>query len=160
VFASGGASDSKRFDAQAAAEAALTLFAAAASGASLVQNAGYLDSALTGSLELMVLCDEIIGWLRRYLRDTEVSGRSLALEAIREAGPDGDFLAAENTLAHLPEEWKPALFDRSSYETWAGEGELSLESRANRRARALIAERRVEPLPEAVRAELARLAAD
>ncbi len=158
VFASGGASDSKRFDAQAAAEAALTLFAAASSGASLVQNAGYLDSALTGSLELMVLCDEIIGWLRRYLRHLEVSERTLALEAIREAGPDGDFLAAEDTLASLREEWKPGLFDRSSYETWEAGEAATLEQRANRRARALIAEHRAEPLPEAVRAELARLA--
>ncbi len=158
VFASGGASDSKLFDAQAAAEAALSLFAAMVSGASLVQNAGYLDSALTGSLELMVLCDEIIGWLRRYLRDIEVSAQTLELEAIREAGPDGDFLAAENTLACLGEEWKPGLFDRSSYESWEAAGAARLEQRANRKARALIAERRVEPLPEAVRAELSRLA--
>lgn len=158
VFASGGASDSKRFDAQAAAESALTLFAAMVSGASLVQNAGYLDSALTGSLELVVLCDELIGWLRRYLRDIEVSGRTLALQAIREAGPDGDFLAAEDTLAGLREEWKPGLFDRSSYETWEAAGAATLEQRANRKARALIAEHRAEPLPEAVRAELRRLA--
>ena len=158
VFASGGAADAKCFDAQAAAEAALSLFAAVASGASLVQNIGYLDSALTGSLELMVLGDELIGWLRRYLRDIEVSPESLCLDLIREAGPDGDYLAAEDTVRRLREEWQPGLFDRSSYETWAGEGQTTLESRANRKARRLIAEHRAPALPERTRAALSRLA--
>jgi trimethylamine--corrinoid protein Co-methyltransferase len=158
VFASGGACDAKVFDAQAAAEAALGLFAAVSSGANLVQNVGYLDSALTGSLELMVLGDEIIGWLRRYLRDIEVSPESLCLEAIRESGPDGDFLAAEDTVARLREEWQPALFDRSSFETWAEQGATTLELRANQKVRQLIAERRAPPLPESTRAALARLA--
>ncbi len=146
------------FDAQAAAEAALSLFAAVASGANLVQNVGYLDSALTGSLELMVLCDEIVGWLRRYLRDIEVSEESLCLEMIREAGPDGDYLAAEDTVRRLGEEWQPALFDRSSYETWAEDGKTTLEQRANRKVRRLIAEHRSPPLPEPTCAALARLA--
>ena len=158
VFASGGAADAKLFDAQAAAEAALSLFAAVASGASLVQNVGYLDSALTGSLELMVLGDELIGWLRRYFRDIEVSPESLCLDLIREAGPDGDYLASEDTVRRLREEWQPALFDRSSYETWAGSGAATLEQRANRKARRLIAEHRAPPLPERTRAALSRLA--
>jgi trimethylamine--corrinoid protein Co-methyltransferase len=158
VFASGGSSDSKLFDAQAAAEAALSLFAGAMSGACLIQNAGYLDSALTGSLELMVLCDEIIGWLRRYLRDIEVSEETLALAAIREAGPDGDFLATEDTVAHLREDWQPTLFDRASYEGWQEAGAATLEQRAKRKVQAILREHRAEPLPEAVRAELARLA--
>jgi trimethylamine--corrinoid protein Co-methyltransferase len=158
VFASGGACDAKRFDAQAAAEAALSLFAAVASGANLVQNVGYLDSALTGSLELMVLCDEIVGWLRRYLRDIEVSEESLGLQMIREAGPDGDYLAAEDTVRRLGEEWQPALFDRSSYETWAEDGKTTLEQRANRKVRRLIAEHRSPPLPEPTCAALTRLA--
>ena len=158
VFCSGGACDAKLFDAQAAAEAALSLFAAAASGASLVQNAGYLDSALTGSLELMVLCDELIGWLRRYLRDIEVSEETLSLAAIREAGPDGDFLAAEDTVARLREEWQPTLFDRASWEAWREAGGTTLEQRANGKVQAILREHRAEPLPAAVRAELARLA--
>jgi trimethylamine--corrinoid protein Co-methyltransferase len=158
LFCSGGACDSKLFDGQAAAEAALSLFAAAVSGASLVQNAGYLDSALTGSLELMVLCDELIGWLRRYLRDIEVSEESLALAAIREAGPDGDFLATEDTVARLREDWQPGLFDRAGYESWQEAGGTTLEQRANRKVQAILREHRPDPLPEQVRAELARLA--
>jgi trimethylamine---corrinoid protein Co-methyltransferase len=158
VFSSGGASDAKVFDAQAAADAALSLFAAAAGGASMVQNVGYLDSATTGSLELMVLGSEIIGWLRRYLRDIEVSTETLAVALIDEVGPDGGFLETEDTVHHLQEDWRPALFDRASYETWAGEGMAPLERRANERVRALVREHRARPLPEHVRAALAGLA--
>lgn len=158
VFCSGGASDAKRFDAQAAAEAALSLFAAVVGGANLVQNVGYLDSALTGSLELMVLGDELIGWLKRYLRDIEVSEESLGLELIAQVGPDGDFLGTEDTVRRLREDWQPALFDRSSFEEWEQEGGASLEQRANRRVRNILESHRAPPLSAPVRRALEALA--
>lgn len=40
-----------------------------------VADIGYLDCAMTSSLELVVLCNEIIGWLKRYLRKLEISKR-------------------------------------------------------------------------------------
>ena len=154
VFCSGGSSDAKLFDAQAAAEAALTLFAGVVSGANMIQNIGYLDSAMTGSMELMVLCDEIIGWIKRYLRDIEVSEETLALETIRQVGPDGDFLGTEHTVSHLRDDWMPALFDRASYQAWAEEGRTTLEQRANRKVRSVLQDHPADPLPEGVRAAL------
>ena len=88
-LAQGGCSDAKVFDAQAAAEAALTLFANALAGVNLVHDVGYLDSAMTGSLEFVAFCDEIIGWVRRFLAGMEISEESLALELIDEVAPDG-----------------------------------------------------------------------
>jgi trimethylamine--corrinoid protein Co-methyltransferase len=158
VFSSGGCSDSKVFDAQAAAEAALGLFAAAAGGAHMVQNIGYLDSAMTGCLELMVLANEIVGWLRRFLRDIDVSRESLAVDLIRQVGPDGDFLETEDTVRRLREDWLPSLFDRAGYETWAAEGMTDLGGRANRQVRKILREHRAEPLPQGTRDVLARIA--
>jgi trimethylamine---corrinoid protein Co-methyltransferase len=157
VFCSGGCSDAKLFDAQAAAEAALTLFAGVVSGANMIQNIGYLDSAMTGSMELMVLCDEIIGWMKRYLRDIEISEETLALETIRQVGPDGDFLDTEHTVRHLRDDWMPALFDRASYEKWVEEGRSTLEQRANRKVHSVLQDHHAEPLPEGVRAALETL---
>ncbi len=157
VFTSGGCSDSKMFDTQAAADAALSLFAAMVGGASMVQNAGYLDSATTGSLELMVLDSEMVGWLRRYLRDIEVSEETLAVDLVGQVGPDGDFLATEHTARRLREDWRPSLFDRASFETWAEDGRLPLERRANARVRELLAAARARPLPPRVRQTLAAM---
>jgi trimethylamine--corrinoid protein Co-methyltransferase len=150
LLCSGGCSDSKVFDTQAAAEAVLTLFASLTSGANLIHNIGYLDSAMTGSLELMVLCDEIIGWLKRYLREIEVSEETLAMELIHEIGPDRDFLQTEHTLKHVREDWLPTVFSRTSYERWAEEGMTTLEQRLNQKVRNIVETHRADPLPDDV----------
>ena len=101
IFGFGGCSDAKLFDAQAASEASLTLFENALNGGNLVHDIGLLDSAMTGSLELVAFCAETIGWLRTYLRPLEINEETLALDLIHEVGPDGNFLDCEHTLRHV-----------------------------------------------------------
>jgi trimethylamine--corrinoid protein Co-methyltransferase len=150
IFGTAGCSDAKVFDAQAAAEAALTLFANAIGGANLIHDVGYLDCAMTGSLELVILCDEIIGWLRRYLRKLEISEETLALDLIHKVSPDGHFLDAEHTLRHVREDWVPTVSDRFAYHRWAAEGATTLQQRANQKVREIVENHRAEPLPENV----------
>jgi trimethylamine--corrinoid protein Co-methyltransferase len=157
ILGSGGCSDSKVFDTQAAAEAALTLFASITGGADLIHCIGYLDSAMTGSLELMVLCDEIIGWLKRYLREIEVSEETLALELIHKIGPDRDFLQTEHTLKHFREDWFPTVFSRTSYEQWAEEGMITLEQRLNEKVRDILENHHADPLPDDINRTIAGL---
>ena len=88
--------DAKIFDAQAAAETALTLFEKTLNGANIIHDLGYLDSAMTGSLELVVFCDEIIEWIKRYWQPPEISEESLALDLIHATGPDGHFLESRS----------------------------------------------------------------
>lgn len=133
IFGTAGCSDAKVFDAQAAAEAALSLFANAVGGANLIHDVGYLDFAMTGSLELVVLCNEIIGWLRRYLRGPlEITEETLALDLIHAVGPDGSFIESKHTLRHCRDDWKPALFDRQDYRAWSEAGATTFYQRANR----------------------------
>jgi trimethylamine--corrinoid protein Co-methyltransferase len=146
TFGEAGCSDAKVFDAQAAAEAALTLFDNAINGVNLVHDIGYLDSAMTFSLELVVHCNEIIGWLRRYLGKLEISEETLALDLIHEIGPDGHFLETEHTRRHVREDWVPTLSDRSNYHRWAAHGATTLQQRANQKAREIINNHRAEPL--------------
>jgi len=130
TFGTAGASDAKVFDAQAAAEAALTLFDEILNGANLIHDVGYLDCAMTGSLEFLAFCDEVIGWLRRYFRKLEISEETLALELIDEVGPDGHFIDARHTLRHVREDWVPTLSDRYDYRRWANMGSTTLQQRA------------------------------
>ena len=150
TFGIAGCSDAKVFDAQAAAEASLTLFANALNGANLIHDVGYLDCATTGSLELVTFCNEIIGWLRRYLRTLEISEETLALDLIHETGPDGHFLEAEHTLRHVRDDWRPSIIDRLPYFRWAADGATTLQERANQQAREIIEDHRAEPLPDKV----------
>jgi trimethylamine--corrinoid protein Co-methyltransferase len=154
TFGTAGCSDAKTFDAQAAAGAALTLFDNALNGANLIHDAGYLDCAMTGSLEFLAFCDELIGWLRQYLRKLEISEETLALDLIHEVGPDGHFVDTKHTLHHVREEWVPALIDRNNYQRWHAGGATSLQERANRRVRDILASHQAEPLPRNITGKL------
>jgi trimethylamine--corrinoid protein Co-methyltransferase len=150
TFGTAGASDAKVFDAQAAAEAALTLFDEMLNGANLIHDVGYLDCATTGSLAFVAYCNEVIGWLRRYFRKLEISEETLALDLIDEVGPDGHFIEAPHTLRHVREDWIPTLFDRHDYHRWAAKGATTMEQRACHQAKKVIAGHRAAPLPKKV----------
>ncbi len=147
TFGAAGCSDAKVFDAQAAAEATLLLFENTLNGANLIHDVGYLDCAMTGSLELVAFCDELIGWLRRYFRKLEISEETLALDLIHEIGPDGHFIEAKHTLRHVREDWRPTLSDRLDYRRWFDAGAMTLQQRANDQVRKIIENHRAEPLP-------------
>jgi len=146
--------DAKVFDAQAAAETALTLFDKALSGANIIHDLGYLDCAMTGSLELVPFCDEVIEWIKRYWRPLEISEETLALDVIHAMGPDGHFLETDHTLHHVREAWTPKLLDRNDFDTWTSKGSLTLQERANLRVKEIIKSHRAEPLPPQVKANI------
>ncbi len=150
IFGFAGVTDAKVFDAQAAAETTLTLFEAALFGANLIHDIGLMDNAMTGSLELVVFSDEVIGWLRRYLRRLDISQETLALDVIQQVGPDGHFLDTEHTLRYVRDTWMPTLFDRRAYHRWAADGGLTTQQRATRRVREIVRDHRAEPLSAGV----------
>lgn len=147
MFGLGGGSDSKLADEQAAAEAALTLLAETLSGTHLVHDVGYLASGMTASLSHLVICDDIINWIKRFTEPVEVSDETLALDLIDEIGADGQYLAAEHTTAHYREDWYSRLFDRQSVDGWQASGGTTLGQRAADKARKLLATHQPEPLP-------------
>ena len=151
--------DAKIFDAQAAGETALTLFEKTLNGANIIHDLGYLDSAMTGSLELVVYSDEVIEWIKRYWQPFELTEESLALDLIHATGPDGHFLETDHTLRHFRELWAPTLFDRMDFETWSSKGSLTLQQKANQRVLEIIGSHRAEPLPPEVKAKLAEVVA-
>ena len=63
-----GASESKVVDQQAAIESTMQVIFASLSGAAMVHDTGFLDCADTGSLEMLVMNDEIIGMTKRAMR--------------------------------------------------------------------------------------------
>jgi trimethylamine--corrinoid protein Co-methyltransferase len=150
TFGAAGCSDSKIFDAQAAAEASLTLFENTIGGVNLIHDVGYLDCAMTGSLEFLYFNNELIGWLRQYLRKLEINEDTLALDLIHEIGPDGNFLEAEHTFRHVREDWHPTIFDRLDYHRWTAQGSKKVKERANEKVKEIIENHRADPLPEDV----------
>jgi trimethylamine--corrinoid protein Co-methyltransferase len=153
VFGTCGCSDAKVLDEQAAAEITASTLVGALSGANLIHDVGFLDSALLGSHEMVVLSDEIIGMVKRFLGGIRVDDDTLALEVIDQVGPGGNFLAHEHTAEHLRREiWFPRLMDRTKFDAWQAAGSRSMGDRVRDRVAQILAEHRPPPLPEAVAA--------
>jgi len=130
AFNWGGMSDSKLLDEQAIMEATLSLFAATLNGGNLIHDVGYMESGLTGSLELVVICDEIISWLKAFMQGLEINEETLALDVIHEHALSGDFLGTDHTVRHVREDWQPRLVDRRNYDQWVQKGATSMGDRA------------------------------
>ncbi len=157
IFGLGGGSDSKLPDEQAAAEAALTLLAETLAGSHMIHDVGYLESGMLASFEQMVICDELIGWIKRFVQGMEISDETLALDLIDELGSGAEYISHKHTKQHFREDFYPQLLNRQNHDGWKAEGGTTLRERAIERARALLAEHQPEPLPEDVLKELDRI---
>jgi trimethylamine--corrinoid protein Co-methyltransferase len=137
-FGMAGCSDSKVPDHQALMEASLTLLIDTLVGSNLIHDIGYLESGRTGSLELVVMCDEVIGWIKRFTEPSAVNDETLALDLIHELGPGGQYLDTDHTFRHFAEEWYPELVDRGYYEEWAAAGKKTFREKARQRVEELL----------------------
>lgn len=132
-YNSSGLTDSKIPDAQAGWEKAFTSVLAAMGGSNFVHHAaGMLESMKSVAYEQYVIDDEIIGMCSKVLRGIEVDDEHLALDAIREVGPGGNYLMSKHTLKHMRSEFFAGngITDRRSWDKWEKEGSLDARARA------------------------------
>ena len=155
MFHFAGCSDAKTFDQQATLEGALWVMLAALNGGNLVHDMGYIDNGLTTSYQQLVVMDEVVGLVARFMEGIEVTEETMALDVIDQVGPGGHFLSEEHTLKHFRRNWFPTLLDRSSYSTWSEGGMPSLGARAAALARELLEKHKPTPLPVDVADRLA-----
>jgi trimethylamine--corrinoid protein Co-methyltransferase len=151
IFGLAGASDSKLPDEQAAAEAAFSLVLETLCGAQMVHDVGYLEGGMCNSLEQIVICDELIHYVKRFMQGLEVSEETLALDVIDQVGPHGDFLGTKHTKRHFREDWYPELLDRRTFEAWSADGSKTLRQRARERVDEILESHQPQPLPDDVR---------
>jgi trimethylamine--corrinoid protein Co-methyltransferase len=154
AFGLGGATDAKVVDQQAAAEAALTLLAETLVGGNIIHDMGYLESGLTFSFAQLAICHDMVGWVGAFTRGVEVSDETLALDLIKQAGPEGSYLATEHTRQHFQDIWYPQLFERETFGVWQKQGAKTLAERAAEQVERLLREHKPPPLPDDVLAQL------
>ena len=144
-----GTSDSQIPDEQATFEAGLLSFLSAIAGSNLNHDVGYLDFGRTGSLEMIVVLDEIIDQVRRLYRGIPVDDERLAVDVVKAVGADGNFLTQMHTLNHLRStQWQPKLISRSGYEKWQSSGSKSLMDRSRDKLQQILHDHQPVPIPE------------
>jgi trimethylamine--corrinoid protein Co-methyltransferase len=153
-----GASEAKVLDLQAAIESTVQVVLSGLSGATLVHDVGFLDCADLGSLESLVMNDEIIAMARRIMRGIEVSDETLMLDLIDEVGPGGEFLSTRQTAQGCRTEiWNPTLMDRNAWVNWEAAGSQTMHDRIRARLREILETHKPPPLPDGAAAKIERI---
>jgi trimethylamine--corrinoid protein Co-methyltransferase len=159
VYINAGLTDSKTLDAQAGIEAGITLALGALSGADIFGHMGICGVDQAASLSILVMQNELIGYVERLMRGIDVSDDTLAMDVIASVVPQGGvFLAEDHTAAHFRKElWFPGLLDRHFWQGWLDSGAKDMMLRCVERKNEILARHVVEPLDPVSDREVERI---
>lgn len=148
IWAFGGSTDAKTIDAQAGAEAMLSIITAMLSRCNVIHDVGYMESGHTSSLELLTISDELVAMAKYFTKGIDVNAQTLALDVIDRVTKSSDnaiFLSDPHTFTHFRQaHFLPELMDRSRFELWEKTGRTDLFKRASEKARKLLGTHEVQ----------------
>jgi trimethylamine---corrinoid protein Co-methyltransferase len=140
-------SDAISLDEQAGWELAVGILMAGLDGANLIHDVGYLGQGLVGNPISIVMCDEIISYVRHILRGFGISNKTLAVDLIRKVGSGGNFLQEDHTLEHFRQElWRPSLANRDNPDVWEEKGGLQYVEKVKQKTLDILARHQPEKL--------------
>jgi trimethylamine--corrinoid protein Co-methyltransferase len=145
-------------DGQAMWETSNSLWSAVQSGTNMVYHAaGWLEGGLIASPEKFVMDCEVIQMIQRYL-EPEICAtgpEEIAVEAIREVGPNGHFFGVQHTQdRYTTAFYEPFLADWRNHEAWEVAGGVWTAERAHGVFKRIVAEFEPPPMDAAVREAL------
>jgi trimethylamine--corrinoid protein Co-methyltransferase len=157
VFGLGGSTDSKLLDQQCGFEATISLLTALLHGANIVHDVGFMDAGMQGSLQLIAMCNDYLGFIRAMTAGVVVNDDTLALDVIDELGPTGNYMAHEHTIRHYKDPFYSKLMDKNQHAVWQKRGSLSMEQRAAKLVDEILSKHHPEPLPTETQQEIKKV---
>ena len=146
-------------DQQVGYEKAMSYLLLAQSGVGYIIGGGGIDDEACVSIEQLVIDDEMIGMVGRYMQGITVNEETLAADLIQKVGPiPGNYLGEAHTKKWWrKEQYLPTLSYRLSYKEWIRDGSKDVAARARERAQEILRTHEVPPLPEDVDREISRI---
>ena len=143
----GGRTDSTYPGYQAGMEKALSMLMPLLAGSVGIGTLGALENCMMFSPQQLVIDNDLVGSVRCLLNGFEVNDETLAVDVIKEVGPNGSFLNHEHTLHHLYDEKDPSkLYSRLTWVAAHSERAVKLEEKAKRTAETLMKREIEHPL--------------
>jgi trimethylamine--corrinoid protein Co-methyltransferase len=147
----------REFDRYNACVATATMLQTAYSQPGYCWCLGSIDSLMTFSLEALLYCNELAGWLRRLWKGIRVDDETLALDVTRSVGPGGDYLGEEHTAKHCRTElWNPKYFRLSAEKSDAepSPNKREMMSIIEEDLRRILTTHHPEPMPDSLRTQI------
>lgn len=130
-------------DGQAMWETSNSLWSAVQSGTNVVYHAaGWLEGGLIASPEKFVMDCEVLQMIQRYMEPevTATGPDEIAIDAIKEVGPNGHFFGIEHTQDRYEDAfYAPFVSDWRNFEAWEVAGATWTAERAHRVFKDIIA---------------------
>lgn len=138
----GSSSNSKIPDAQSGWEGALYMMYSLLSGVNFFIHAtGTLEAGLVANFDKFLIDCDMLGAAARMMTGVDTSPEALALDAIAEVGPAGNFLSCAHTMKRYRTAFYiPSNADGDSFEQWSASGNLDAAQRANQRMHKMLGE--------------------
>ncbi|HEX9118559.1 MAG TPA: trimethylamine methyltransferase family protein [Anaerolineae bacterium] len=153
-------SDAMVLDAQAGMEHALCTLLAALDGTNLIHDIGYLGQGLVSHPGAIVMSNEIISYVRRFMRGFEMSPQTFALDVMAHVGPGGNYLQEVHTFKNFKKElWRPQLINRENPDGWQQQGSKSYSDQAIQKAIEILNTHKPAALAPEVQQQLAAIVA-
>ncbi len=148
TFNTGAGVEAKLPDAAAAAEAMMGMLLNALAGMTLTQCMGTLASGLYGSVEMLVICDEMVRMVERVTQGVPDGEDVELVEMIRQVGHHGSYFEHDYTVKHFRQQlFFPMLFERQTINRWVEEGARPIVDVAHERVREMLDRGRPVQLP-------------
>jgi trimethylamine--corrinoid protein Co-methyltransferase len=158
MWGTAGVSDANCLNQQAGMEWGMSIMGDAMHGANLVHDIGYLGQGLIGHPGGLVMCDEIISYVKRFVRGFDLDDAHIGLDVIREVGPGGEFLSTEQTMEmYKTEHWLPDQCNRDNLDTWLMKGCKDWAEMSTQKAREILKTHTPAPLSDAAASTLTEI---
>lgn len=151
-FRSSNVTAANEVDAQAAYESQMAIWGAMLGGAHLLNHAaGWMHGGLTASFEKLILDAEMLQMMDAWLEPLQITGPTLALDAIRDVGPGGHYFGAAHTIERYEQAfYTPLLSNWDNHPQWLERGSIDARSRANQIWKKLLADHQDPGLDPAI----------
>ena len=118
----------------------------------MVSGPGMLDFESTQSIEKLIIDNEIIGMVKRFIKGIEDYGTPFAAEIIKDYEETQELLSHPTTLKHFRKElFIPSpIIDRTTRDTWKTLGSKSTRKRAREEAAKLEKKAPIKPIDESL----------
>ncbi len=150
------ATGAKEPDWQAGTDNSLSTLMASIVMSDMLLGVGLLHGSRIWSYAQMLMDCEIFSIIHKMMQGIQVNEETLAMDAIRNVGPGGNFLAQKHTKVHMREIFLPQFMDRRPYNVWEHEQDGAAVW-ALAKAREILHTHQPEPLEHRLSLELQRI---
>jgi trimethylamine--corrinoid protein Co-methyltransferase len=116
-------------------------------GANIIYGLGMLEMGVTFCYKQLLIDSDIADMIKFTVAGIPVNDSSLSVDIIKEIGYSGNFMSHKNTFNNRKIQSQPVLIDRNMRGRWEDRGATTINERADKRLREIIATHNAPQLP-------------